>query len=168
MYPETATSNLKVKITPLAIGNILVDDMQLEVGKVANYYNLMTNSSFVDGTTGYEIESYKRNGYEWNYGEPTSINPSVEVVNIDGGKALKLVNSPIIQTSVSKPFNISGKAGDVYELSFWYKNEGISYQPTEATLETLPDPAHIAAFLYFNYGDVEDWDGYKEIGRAHV
>ena len=146
-YSDNATSNLKIKITPLAIGNILIDDMQLEEGKVANYYNLMENSSFTNGTTGYEIESYKRNGYEWNYGEPTSINPSVEVVNIDGSKALKLINNPLIQTTISKPFNISGKAGDVYELSFWYKNEGISYLPTEETIDTMPEPAHIAAFL---------------------
>ena len=161
-YSDNATSNLKIKITPLAIGNILIDDMQLEEGKVANYYNLMENSSFTNGTTGYEIESYKRNGYEWNYGEPTSINPSVEVVNIDGSKALKLINNPLIQTTISKPFNISGKAGDVYELSFWYKNEGISYLPTEETIDTMPEPAHIAAFLYFNYGNIDDWDGYKE------
>lgn len=156
-YPESATSNLTIKITPLAIGNIYVDAIQLEEGEVANYYNMISNSSFNNGLTGYNIESYKRTGRQGYY-EAEETTPRAEVVTIDNIKALKLNNEPLIQTMISKPFNISGKAGDVFELSFWYKNEGPRIIPDEDSLE---EPANIAGYIYFNY-NTEEWEGYGD------
>ena len=33
--------------------------------------------------------------------------------------------NPIYNSSIRKTYNISGKKGDVYNVSFWYKNEGL-------------------------------------------
>ncbi len=156
-YPESASSNLVVKITPLGIGNIWIDAIQLEEGEVANYYNMISNSSFNNGTTGYEISSSKRTGRQWNY-ESEETTPRAEVVTIDNIKALKLNNNPLIQTTVAKHFDVNGKAGDVFELSFWYKNEGPRIIPTE---ENIVEPANIAGYIYFDYIDGE-WEGYGE------
>ncbi|MGN1371988.1 MAG: DNRLRE domain-containing protein [Candidatus Coprovivens sp.] len=156
-YPESATSNLVVKITPLGIGNIWIDAIQLEEGEVANYYNMISNSNFNNGTTGYEISSYKRTGRQWNY-ESEETTPRAEVVTIDNIKALKLNNNPLIQTTIAKHFNVNGKAGDVFELSFWYKNEGPKIIPP---VDSIEEPANIAGYIYFDYVDGE-WEGYGE------
>ncbi len=163
-YPETATNDLKITITPNELGELYIDDVQLENGKIANYYNLVNNSSFKDGTNFYNIESSKRTGYEWNY-EIEETDPSVEVVNIDNGiKALRFINSPSIQTTLSSYYNIKGKKGDVYELSFWYKNEGRQYIPTEESIMLNPEASFVQPNLHFEYLDYEDNDTDVEYG----
>lgn len=85
-----------------------IDDLQLEEGKVANLYNLVDNSNFSNGFTG------------WN------LNGTVEIVTLENGiKVARIKGDPDNSSSLTKPLNISGKAGDVYNLSFWYKNEGV-------------------------------------------
>ncbi len=156
-YPNDATNDLKITITPNGIGELYVDDVQLETGKVANYYNLVNNSSFTSGLDFYEIESSKRTGYEWNYETVEMANPSVQIVNIsDNIKALQFINSPSIQTMLSSHYNIAGKKGDVYELSFWYKNKGRNYVPTEESIMLNPEPLFIQPKLHFDYINYED------------
>ncbi len=163
-YPETATSDLKITITPNNIGELYIDDIQLETGKVANYYNLVNNSSFESGTNFYNIESYKRTGYEWNY-EVEDIEPSVKVVDIGNNtKALQFINSPSIQTTLASSYNIKGKKGDVYELSFWYKNKGRQYIPTEESIMLNPEASFVQPNLHFEYIDYEDTDVDEEYG----
>ncbi|MBE6146426.1 MAG: RHS repeat protein, partial [Firmicutes bacterium] len=153
-YPEEATSNLNITIKPLALGVIYIDGLQLEEGEVANYYNMISNSNFANSLNGYEITTSKRVGIESHYDTPPLDIPSVEVVQVDGStKALRLINSPLLQTTLAKSFYMSGHAGDVFELSFWYKNEGPRMIPSE----TNPvEPATIYANLHFGYTEGEN------------
>lgn len=153
-YPEEATSNLNITIKPLALGVIYIDGLQLEEGEVANYYNMISNSNFANGLNGYEITTSKRVGIESHYDTPPLDIPSVEVVQVDGStKALRLINSPLLQTTLAKSFYMSGKAGDVFELSFWYKNEGPRMIPSDTS---LVEPANIRANLHFDYTEGEN------------
>ena len=153
-YPETALSDLRISIRPLETGIIYIDGLQLEVGEVANYYNMISNSNFSDGLSDYQITTSKRIGRELHYDSTILDTPSVEVVTVDDDtKALKLINSPLLQTMVAKSFYMSGHAGDVFELSFWYKNEG----PRMIASETnIVEPASIVANLHFNYLEGEN------------
>ena len=149
-YASNASSDLKISLKSLGIGTIKVDDIQLEKGEVANLFNLIENSSFTYGTSGFDVTSMKRTGIQWNY-ETEDIDPSVEVVEIGNNvKALKIINSPLKQTTLATISNISGMAGDVFELSFWYKNESIEIIPDG---ETTFDPCFASANLVFEYTD---------------
>lgn len=153
-YPSTAISKLKISIKPLALGVIYIDGLQLEEGEVANYYNMISNSNFNNGLSNYQIISTKRTGRQGSYSSIPQETPAVEIKQIDETtKALKLINSPMIDTTISKSFNVSGKAGDVYELSFWYKNEGPRVVDDE---DTEVDPANIMANLIFEYVEGEN------------
>ncbi len=153
-YPETASSNLRVSIKPLALGVIYIDGLQLEEGEVANYYNMISNSNFANGLSDYQITTSKRVGRELNYDSTILDTPSVEITSVDEStKALKLINSPLLQTTIAKSFYMSGHAGDVFELSFWYKNEGPRTIPSETN---LVEPANMYANLYFGYTEGEN------------
>ncbi len=151
-YESNALEDLRITLKALGIGTIKVDDLQLEKGKVANLFNLISNGDFSKGTNEYEISSYKREGTQWNY-ESIDITPNIEVINIENNiNALKIKNSPLLQTSLDKHINIAGKAGDVYELSFWYKNESIEIMPDG---ETTFEPCFTYTNLSFDYGEEE-------------
>lgn len=91
-----------------------IDDLQLEKGEVANIYNLIDNGDFSSGISGWSIAKSS---------SVNSISPSVQVVELDTGlTALKLKRDPYVSYQLVKEFDITGKAGDVYFLSFWYKN----------------------------------------------
>ena len=122
-YPENATSNLLLKILTPYKGEIIIDDLQLEKGYVANYYNLIENGDFENGLDGYTISSTSQiDGYNI---------PTDEIVTLESNeKALKLKSDPYVEKILQKTINISGLANDTYNLSFWYKNLGLetSYQ----------------------------------------
>lgn len=119
-YVEDASSDLFIKIYLDEIGVTYIDDIQLEEGEVANNYNLLENSDFNNGIGNWDLESYD---YFSDNQLPTS--DKFEVVTLNNGvKALKVKMNPAYTTEFSKRFNISGKAGDTYTISFWYKNEG--------------------------------------------
>ncbi len=146
-YPATATSQLKFTISPTSVGSIIIDALQLEEGEVANYYNIVKDSQF-NNLNNYEISSQRAVGRQWNY-NIEDITPAVDNVTMDGSKVLKLINNPLIQTSVAQHYNLSGDAGDVYELSFWYKNEGVKRDGTE--YDQAMEPAFIFARpVFFN------------------
>lgn len=117
-YPETAQTDLTITIYLDPMGSIYMDDMQLEEGEVANNYNMLENSGFEDGTTGWTLSALDEN-------ENDVTNEVFEVVSInDNDKALKVKMNPANYSSFSQNFNIKGTAGDQYTISFWYKNEG--------------------------------------------
>lgn len=110
-YPENATNNLLIKIIFVESGTIYIDNIQLEEGVTANYYNLLENSNFYRGKDKWGIED--DNHYN--------------IVDIgDSNKALKITMEPSYGTSIYKTINMSGKKDDVIYLMFWYKNEGIN------------------------------------------
>ena len=134
-YPETAVSDLKVSIKVLTAGNIIIDDVQLEEGEVANYYNLVNNSGFERGLD------------TWNVTNTNVGNANVSVVDIDSQKAIKMHSDPVDTVQLIKNFNVSGKAGDTFNLSFWYKNFGIEPSGYIGLYNG------IFATIFFSYGE---------------
>lgn len=146
-YPENAASDLYLKICLDEIGISYIDDIQLELGKVANNYNLLENSDFSNGLSDWDL-SVTDNG------EEISTNDYFKVVDVSSKiKALKIKANPIYNTNMSKTFNISGKGGDVFNISFWYKNQGINSNLSE----NYGSRVHIS----FNYTNQDD--GHCEI-----
>ena len=91
---------------------------QLEKGKIANMQNLVTNSDF-----SYSLTDWNISGFSSDDGQ--ELTNYYEVVNISPNEAaLKIKSNPDGSISLFKNFDIPGKKGDVYYLSFWYKNEG--------------------------------------------
>ena len=117
-YPETAISDLIITFIFEYIGMYYIDDVQLEEGEVANNYNMLENSDFSDGATGWTLTATDETD--------TDITDNVfEIVNINSDTAaLKVKMDPANYSSFSQSFKINGKAGDQYTISFWYKNEG--------------------------------------------
>lgn len=119
-YPEDAQSELKIQIYFEPYASIYMDDIQLEEGEVANNYNMLENSGFENGTTGWTLIATDENDNDVK-------NQVFEVVNVnEETKSLKVKMNPSNYSSFSQNFNIKGKAGDQYTISFWYKNEGFA------------------------------------------
>ena len=125
-------------------GIAFMDDIQLEEGKVANYYNLIQNADFTDDFNNWTISSSDEEGND--------LFSQNEIVTLEcGTKYAKLIGGPDIGTSMSQYLNISGKKGDIYHLSFWYKNTGIVSSWFQNYASVL---------INFNYPD--DFEGYGE------
>ncbi len=124
LYGSDATSALKIKITLKSIGTIYVDDIQLEKGKVVNYYNIVENSDFKEGLTGWDCKASLNE-------QEVSPNNYISVVDVnDTTKAVKVNMNYNLGTSFEKKYNIKGKEGDSYTISFWFKNTAtIAYAP---------------------------------------
>ncbi len=93
-----------------------LDDLQLEE-KVSSNFDIMTNGNFEDDLMGWILNSEEQDKI-------------VEVGN--GNRAFKFNLKPGVIKSISNITNIDGCAhasedgiGDVYYLSFWYKNTGV-------------------------------------------
>lgn len=98
--------------------NTFIDDIQLETGLIANLYNMVLNSDFSQGLLSWDVS-----GVDMTTGE--DITNYYDIVDINAKEhAFRFNSHPDYSMSLSKLFNVSGKAGDVYYLSFWYKNEG--------------------------------------------
>ena len=120
-YPSNSTSNLKIKVYFNESGTTYLDDIQLEEGKIANKYNLIENSDFSNGLSDWEISAY-----DYNTSNPVSTSNIFSVDTLSNGKkALKLQMNPSISTEFSKTFKIKGKAGEAFNVSFWFKNKGL-------------------------------------------
>lgn len=121
-YDENATSDLKIRINLDVPGICYVDDIQLETGEVANEYNMIENSDFSAGLSDWTLQANK-----YDSGAPVPESQVFQVVNFNNNQntALKVMMNPDNYTSFSKYYKISGEEGDLYRISFWYKNEGI-------------------------------------------
>ena len=106
-------------------GTAYLDDIQLEEGEIANYYNMLENGDFHNGLEGWEVSAHDKNGNEYSN--------AASVVTLDGGvKALKIASNPDLDISIDTTLKVNGignlsedRVGDLYNLSFWYKNEGL-------------------------------------------
>lgn len=138
-YEEGATTDLRIIIEFLSIGVAYIDDIQLEVGEVANMYNIMENSDFEEGFSDWEISIYDENGANSNISKYFSI----EKFNEGKINALKVKMEPYNTTCFKKVFPISGKANDLYTISFWYKDEGViacrPYAGNSVTIYYVPE-----------------------------
>ncbi len=146
-FPDTAKDNLTLKICLDEVGTMYIDDVQLEVGEVANNYNLLENSDFSDGFSDWTL-----NAHNTETGENVSTIDKFEVVTLNNGiKALKTKLNPVHSISMEKTFNINGKGGDTFNISFWYKNLGVDSNLSE----------HYGSRIYviFKYTDSEEMGG---------
>ncbi len=129
-YPLDATSDLTIKIIMNGEGTLYLDDIQLEIGEVANSYNVLENCNFKNGYSDWNVRAI-------TFDEST-INPNdyISVINFNNNKssALKVEANPMYTFMLEKTLPISGREGDLYSFSFWYKNNGIpGYGPVCST-----------------------------------
>lgn len=129
---ENSGGRIAVVITSDEEATVYVDDVQLEEGEVANNYNCIDNSDFAYGLLGWEVEATKDDYTNLDeYGFPQTVNDDTsevfKVVNFNDGKntALEINMNPVGRSTLRKTFPIKGKQGDVYDISFWMKNEGL-------------------------------------------
>ena len=115
-------------------GNAYLDDMQLEEGSIANYYNFVENGDFYDGANGWNVDA----------------NTNYAIINEKNSKVLQIDFKQDQITSFSKSIPLHGKKDDIYCLSFWYKNDGIIPSISNNTI----DLKHFLNFEYTNL--VED------------
>ena len=139
-YDSSATSNLKLEI--IADGTFLIDDVQLERGSVPNHYNLIENYDFKT------MDSWITTTGD-NHGED-AINDD-EIITLSNGKtAYHLKSYYNRQKTLEQKIGVSGKKGDTYLLSFWYKNEG---------MKQISDITVNASILSFDY-IIEEGEGF--------
>ncbi len=142
-YPSTAVSNLNIKILSEAAATIYLDDVQLEEGEVANGYNLIDNSDFSNGLTGWNLSANDYITYD-----PVSTSGIFDVVTLSSGiNALKINMNPAVSTEFSKDFILNGKEGESFNISFWYKNEGLPGG------NAIGDLIYNYVILHFEYTD---------------
>lgn len=119
-YDEFATTDLNIEIEFIDIGIAYIDDIQLEKGEVANNFNLIENSDFSNGFSDWDLNAWTD--------DDSTISPdssfSVARFNNDKNTALKVSVNPTYGVSFSKTIPVSGKQGDLYICSFWFKNQG--------------------------------------------
>lgn len=152
-YPEEATSELKANFEMIFYGNAQIDDLQLEEGKIANYYNMLNNGDFSDDLTNWQVLAYDKSGNE--------VENAATVVTLDNEmKALRISSNPDHDITVSTTLKVNGignlsedRIGDLYNLSFWYKNEGLP--------KTMSDGVNSnAVLLSFYYTNMQEGEGY--------
>ena len=89
---------------------VWVDDIQLEKTENANSFNLVENSNFTNGLTG-----WNGLGTVWSgSGVP------------QGGNALKMTGVPFQDVSANTTIQVNGKAGDVVSFGGWSKAASIA------------------------------------------
>lgn len=130
-----ALSNVEIIIvlTGGLINIVYWDNIQLEKGKVANYYNLIDNNNFSFSLAGW---IYDNNNTNYNESTPNDTitfksigNRADEIITYeDGSKALKVICVPDESRFISRYINIKGSKGDILQFSFWYKNSGLAPQ----------------------------------------
>ena len=119
-FPFTgATGHNEVELEIDNNGIMYIDDLQLEEGNVSNEYNMIENSNFT-----YNFDGWELSGVNEEIGEKISDYYVLKRIN-QNEIYLDMKSRPDTTISISKHFNIKGKAGDIYNLSFLYKNKGV-------------------------------------------
>ena len=129
-YPSNALSDLYIFIEIETNGITYLDCVQLEEGEVANYYNMLDNSDFSNGFSGWELRYSDTENYNGlifiqpvNNIDPNGIFEIVDVGN--DVKALKVNMNPKRSTEFEASLSLKGKKDELYNISFWYKNKGL-------------------------------------------
>lgn len=121
-YSNDAQSEIKIKIYFDSFSTTYIDDIQFEIGEIGNSYNIIDNSDFSEGTSGWNLTVNS------DTLENITVDDIFEIIKFNNNRkdALKVKMNPLVNSSFSKEFPIKGKKGDLYTLSFWYKNEGVN------------------------------------------
>ncbi|MBE6150540.1 MAG: DNRLRE domain-containing protein [Firmicutes bacterium] len=132
-YPENSASDLCIKIYVEDASVTYIDDIQLEEGEVANNYNMIENSDFSLGLTDWTLSAGDAESGDSDILYDPEDYFSVVKVNNNKNYALKIKMEPYNHTSFIKTLPVNGKMGDLFHLSFWYKNEGIYLDSVESS-----------------------------------
>lgn len=144
---------ITVQVIPTGTTPVYIDDIQLEEGDVASTYNLLDNGNFKNDIYGWGVI-----GSDDNDASGGIVEAPYEIITLDSNeKALKLVSSITGSSTLSKTIPMNGKKGDVYTLSFIYKNEGI-----------LDSSDMLGNFAHLNFGYPDDPDGLYNHGTYDV
>ena len=125
------TDTIKINITFEGTGTCYIDDIQLEEGEVANNYNILENSDFSEGYSDWDAQVSKRDYSNLTEDGPNWVdvpaNEVLEVVKINNNQntALKINMNPLQSCKLKKTFPIKGKKGEICDISFWIKCDGI-------------------------------------------
>lgn len=165
-YEQNATTDLKISIESVSACTIYIDDIQLEEGEVANAYNIIENSDFSDGYGDWNATVDSNDDTESNL----NLSDFFSIVNVGNtdNTALKIAMNPLYTTTIKRTFPISGKKGDLYTLSFWYKNEGVAgtrpHAGNKVSLSFYPSEACMPE-IELNL-DSDKWQFFSYRGRA--
>lgn len=154
-------SNIEIFIyvSGILTNNVYIDNIQLEEGKVANYYNLIDNNNFKYNLSGW-IYDNSENNIEFTIDDvitfKTIDNRTDEIITYEnGGKAFKLVCDPTVTRHVTRYIDVNGLEGDMLQFSFWYKNSGL------AKLDNFPEGRHnTVQFILWPSNEEDSGDGY--------
>lgn len=156
---EDYAPRLWVRINFEDEGTIYIDDIQLEEGEVANNYNILENTDFSNGFSDWDVQISKIDYQNLDeVGNPSWTDVSaasvLEVVNINDNQntALKINMNPLQSCSLKKTFPIRGKKGDVYDISFWIKCDGIVGN-VNGDLQPTPI-SHVGNFVLIDFKPV--------------
>lgn len=169
----TPTSNIKIFIgvDDLTDEIIYIDDIQLENNKVANSYNLIDNSDFE-----YDLAGWNYNGKLYEFGETfiSDDNSDEILTDSNGNNMFKMACHPKMTKFLSRSIAIDGAKGDIYYLSFWYKNLGLikeydDYKNNTIQLGFFPKNEMDAGDTFF-YADLNpcssEWQFYSTVLSA--
>ncbi|MCI8444805.1 MAG: hypothetical protein HFG15_00045 [Bacilli bacterium] len=121
-------------------GNIFMDAAQLELGKTANFYNLVENNAFLHGNTYWTP-------VETTSGDGVKLEQQNSVFYMSGDSSKKKRN---VQT-----IPIRGKKGDQFHLSYWTKTGAV--RDSEISVGVLGTDNQIQWLgLHANH-DSDDW-----------
>ena len=149
--PKTNAENYRIKIASQEENVILyMDDMQLEEGEAANYYNLVNNSNFSQ-----DLKYWEYDGIESTNGNNIQNGKLITLEN--GCKVFRMKADANSSQSLTQTIPISGKKYDTFRLSFWYKNEGIFDPGLEAMFGNMivlgfqyPEDTELTEIPHFN------------------
>ncbi len=126
-YDGSAT----ILITFEGPGTCYIDDIQFEEGEVANNYNILENSDFRSGYSDWDVQVHKRDYHSvsGDRADFVEVSPDevLKVVKINDSQhtALKFNFNPLLVCQLRKTFPLKGKKGDMCDISFWIKFDGL-------------------------------------------
>ena len=114
---------------------------------------MLDNGDFHNDLTDWEVSATDRNGND--------ASTAIDVVTLNNGvKALKISSNPDYDIALSTKLKVNGigdlsedRIGDLYNLSFWYKNEGLSKGGTGTEYNN-------SVLLSFYYNNIPEEEGY--------
>ena len=121
-FSKNTSSDLMMRVVHENPCSTYIGDILIEKSECINDYNIIDNSDFADGTTGWALSAS-----EYDSNNILNLNDIFEVVEIDNeeNKALKVNMNPKNMSHISKKIDVKGTSDDLFYLAFWFKNAGL-------------------------------------------
>lgn len=137
-------TKLSLEINKRKYSFTYLDNIQLEKGLVANPYNLISNPSFINNYNSWNITSHNNQSEEINNYTLSGLN--------DKEKKLTIHSRIDSSTTLSQYLKYPGVSGDVYTLSFWYKNSGV----IDEEFSDVGLPGNKATLVFYPYDEFSE------------